>query len=239
MAAGRGVLLAVAGVVAGVVVVLVVAAVVAVVGDDDPAVTDGDGVAVELTFPAVDHDVAAAEDLVLAWERWRTATFATTGVWSRTLDSGDEPLRGDVVTVQDPPRRRVVRLGALIEEIDDTVAQCDAPVDDLIVPDCTEVPVGRTYDERVSQEMVLVVAYVSGTARIYDVDRDPDAPAGQDCFRVELLPAALRSPWGRAARFCFDEASGALASSEVRRQSAVDREITSMISTEVTDADFE
>lgn len=239
MATTRGVLLALAGVVAGVVVVLGVAALLGVVGgDDEERAADGEPAAIELTFPAVDHDEQAAQDLVLAWERWRTATFAATGVWSRTLDGSDEPLQGDVTTVQDPPRRRVVRLGAVIEEIDDTLAQCDAPADELIVPDCTEVAVGRTYDERVAQEMTLVLAYVYGPERVYDVAGDPDAPAGQECYRVELVPAALRSPWGRAARFCFDEASGALASSVVRRQSAIDREVTSTITTEVTDADF-
>jgi hypothetical protein len=126
----------------------------------------------------------------------------------------------------------VVRLGAVIESIDGSLVTCDNPSEPVIVPGCSEVNGGLSYDERLQAEMSLVLHYVIGEERIYDV-AEVDG-----CFRVALIPAALRSPWGRAAQFCFDEASGALQSSRVRRQSAVDEEITFLIRTDVVDADF-
>ncbi len=223
----RNLVLLVGGVVAGIVAALAVAALV-IDGDDETAVTEP----VELSFPAVDHDETAAEDLVVAWNRWRTATFVSAGTWTRTLDDGSAPLSGETFLAQDPPRRVVVRLGAVIESIDGTVATCDDPTEPVIVPGCTEVASDRSYDDRLRSEMSLVLNYVRGERRLYDV------AVVDACFLVELREAALRSPWGRAAEFCFDAESGALASSRVRRQSAVDEEITTAIRTEVTDDDF-
>lgn len=223
----RPVLLVVAGVVAGVVLVLGISA---LVGDDDT--TDPDLGPVELSFPPVDHDEQAAEDLVVAWDRWRTATFVSSGTWTRTLDGSDAPLGGDTYVAQQPPRRVVVRLGAVIESIDGSVVTCDNPAEPVIVPECSEVDGLLTYDERLRSEMSLVLGYVIGDTRIYDV-AEVDG-----CFHVELIPAALRSPWGRAAQFCFDDETGALRSSRVRRQSAVDEEVVFSIRSEVGDDDF-
>lgn len=226
----RPVLLVLAGVVAGVVAVLAVAAAVGDDGSPDPSPVRE--AAEDTSFPAVEHDEQAAEDLVVAWNRWRTATFVSAGRWTRTLDGVDEPLTGDTYTAQAPPRRVVMRLGAVIESIDGTLVTCDDPTEPVIVPDCSEVSGLRGYDDRLKSEMSLVLAYVIGEDRIYDV------AVVDDCFQLELLSAALRSPWGRAARFCFDDETGALASSRVRRASAIDVEIATMIRAEVTEADF-
>jgi len=224
----RPVFLVAAGLVAGVVAVLAGAALLS-----DRDASDEDPLApVEVSFPSVEHDPQAAEDLVVAWNRWRTATFVSAGTWTRTLDDSDEPLTGEAYTAQDPPRRVVVRLGAVIESIDGTVVTCDNPEEPVIVPECSEVEGVLSYDERLQAEMSFVLNYVTGDQRIYDV-ADVD-----DCFRVELIAAALRSPWGRAAQFCFDESSGVLQSSRVRRQSAVDEEVAVTIRTDVSDADF-
>ena len=224
----HSVVLVVAGIVVGVVAVLGGAALLL----NDDASGDDPLAPVELSFPAVEHDPQAAEDLVVAWNRWRTATFVSVGTWTRTLDDSDEPLTGQAYTAQEPPRRVVVRLGAVIESIDGSVVTCDNPEEPVIVPGCSEVEGVLSYDDRLRSEMSLVLNYVIGDQRIYDV-ADVDG-----CFQVELIPAALRSPWGRAARFCFDEASGVLQSSRVRRQSAVDEEITLSIRADVSDADF-
>jgi hypothetical protein len=112
------------------------------------------------------------------------------------------------------------------------VVTCDNPAEPVIVPGCSEVDGLLTYDERLRSEMSLVLGYVIGDTRIYDV-AEVDG-----CFHVELIPAALRSPWGRAAQFCFDDETGALQSSRVRRQSAVDEEVVFSIRSEVGDDDF-
>lgn len=224
----RPVLLVVAGIVVGVLAVLVGAALWGGTETSDEAPL----ASVELSFPPVEHDPQAAEDLVVAWDRWRTATFVSVGTWTRTLDGSDEPLTGDAFIAQDPPRRVVARLGAIIESIDGSVVTCDNPEEPVIVPGCTEVAGVLSYDDRLRVEMSLVLGYVIGDGRIYDVDEV------DGCFRVELIPAALRSPWGRAAQFCFDEETGALRSSRVRRQSAVDEEISVAIRTDVGEDDF-
>ncbi|MEM7139412.1 MAG: hypothetical protein AAF548_00155 [Actinomycetota bacterium] len=231
----RAAVVVIGGVLAGILAVLLVAA---VAGDGDEPEASDPSTIVELRFPAVAHDIDAAEGLIVAWNRWRTASFVTTGTWSRTPDGGADPLNGETFTAQDPPRRLVVRLGTVIESIEGSVTVCDAPSEDVIVPGCQEVGGVRSYDERVADEMQLVVEYVVGDARLYDVGFDDVDNPFQSCFRVELREQVLRSPWGRAARFCFDDETGALASTLVRRQSAVDEEITAGFRTDVRDTDF-
>ena len=102
------------GLVAGGIVVLLVAALVLTVttADDEPfEVTFSP---IETEFPAVEHDPAAARDLIDAWAARRTGTYVATGTWTRTVDGRDDPLVGSVFVAQDPPRRYVVRLGAQV-----------------------------------------------------------------------------------------------------------------------------
>lgn len=166
----------------------------------------------ETEFPTVDHDPDAAADLVDAWATWRTGTFAVAGTWTRTVDGReDDPLTGDVYLAQDPPRRFVVRLGAQIVDIADQ----------------------ERFDSLLVAEIGLVGGYVLGDDRLYDVARVDDS-----CFHAELVAPRLASPWGRWAEYCFDTESGAMVSARVRRQSAIDVETNTVLTTDVTDADF-
>ena len=201
--------------------------------DDDPDPLDRRSLD-ELAFPALDHDPAAADDLLVAWERWRNATFVTSGTWTRELDDRSEPLVGPSYRVQEPPRRLVVRLGSTVERIDGAVAACDADAEGLDAPGCLVGQGAASYDERVANEMAVVVTYVQGDDRLYDVAYGPE----RGCLRAEVKVVTLASPWGRWAEFCFDEGTGALLSSRVRRPSAVDTESLRLVSDVVTDADF-
>jgi hypothetical protein len=205
-----------------------------VLGDDTPS-SVGTARPAQTDFPAVDHDEVAAADLLDAWRRWRTATFYSRGSWERRLDNGDSPLRGEVVTVQNPPRRTVVRLGSLVELIDDAVRTCDSEAGGALALSCLTGRGELTYDQRVAAEVNVVEGYVSGDDRPFDVGFGTD----DGCYRVEnraLLPAA---PWGLWAEFCFDPESGAMESARVRRDSAVDTEVMVEIRTGVTEADFD
>lgn len=219
------------GLLFGFVAALVIGAIVI----DEPSPVVSEGRAVDNRFPAVDHDPEAATELMAAWLRWRTATFIADGTWSRTLDAGGQPLTGPVHIVQDPPRRLVQRLGSTVELFDDAVASCE-PADDGTDPvaPCVSGSSGLTYQQRVDSELALVRAYVTGESRIYDTGRG----LIDGCYRAELNAAALGSPWGRWAEFCFDPASGALLSSRIRRQSAIDVEFDEVTSTVVADSDF-
>ena len=164
------------------------------------------------TISPIEHDPAAATALIEAWAEWRTGTFVTAGTWTRTVDARpDDPLIGDVLLVQDPPRRQVVRLGSMTTDIDDP----------------------QRFERLVVSELGLVGGYVVGNGRLYDVARVSDG-----CFQAELVVPSLASPWGRWAQYCFDDESGALVSARVRRQSAFDVEQSVVITTTVTDADF-
>ncbi len=201
----------------------------------DPTSPISEGVGVDTSFPAVDHDPAAAADLVRSWKAWRMGTFIIDGTWTRTLDSGGPLLSGPVHIVQDPPRRMTQRLGATVEWFDDSVAACEPTTpDDASAAPCVAGDTGMSYQQRVEAELAVVVGYVGGDTRIYDVGRG----LLPGCYRAELRVPALGSPWGRWAEFCFDPGSGALVSSRVRRQSAVDVEVDAVTSTVVTGADF-
>lgn len=189
---------------------------------------------VESEFPSVDHDPAAASELVAAWERWRTATFSARGTWERRLDEGGTPLRGVVETVQDPPRRTVVRLGTLVESVDGTMRSCDTELENLAAPPCAEGEGSIGYDQRVALELELVESYVTGDDRPFDVG--PGVRTG--CYRVENRAFLATAPWGLWAEFCFDADTGAMQSARVRRSSAVDVEIMFEIRSDVTTADF-
>lgn len=223
--------LVVAGLAVG---VLIAAAAVTVLDDGDGAPPLERRPVGELAFPALEHDPAAAADLLAAWQRWRHATFITSGTWSRQLDAGGDPLIGPSYRVQDPPRRLVIRLGSTVERIDESISVCDAADEGFDAPECVGGAASLSYEERVASEMLLVGAYIEGAGRLYDV------AAGEidGCFQAEIEVAALTSPWGRWAEFCFDHATGALVSSRVRRPSAVDVEDLRVVSDSVTEADF-
>jgi len=145
------------------------------------------------------------------------------------------PLSGPVHVVQDPPRRIVERLGATVEMFDNSVASCEpASEDSVSAAPCVAGATGMSYQQRVDAELDLVGSYVGGDTRIYDVAFG----LLPRCYRVELVVAALGSPWGRWAEFCFDRESGALISSRVRRQSAVDVELNLVTDSVVVEADF-
>ncbi|MEO0493201.1 MAG: hypothetical protein AAF081_07285 [Actinomycetota bacterium] len=198
-------------VVAGLIMVLGVAAlVVTFSGDDDTdeAVFEPLGPS---SFPPVEHDAVAARDLFEAWTRWRTATFVSSGTWTRVDDDmPDEPLIADVYTAQERPRRYQVRFGEVVR-IDDEAS----------------------YESRLVAELGLVGDWILGENRTHDV-----AAVGDGCFHAESLVAVLGASWGRWAEFCFDDATGAMVSARVRRQSAVDIERHDAIRAEVEDDDF-
>lgn len=184
------------------------------------------------SFPAVEHDSAVVPGFIDDWARWRLATFVSEGTWSRSVDGIDEPLTGPLYTVQDPPRRLVVRLGTTVEQVDDRIASCDSSDEEIIAPVCL-AGTGLSYSERVDAEMRLVLGYVRAETRIYNLRQGDDG-----CYQLELTAPVLASPWGKWAEFCFDEASGALRRAVVRRQSATDVELTVLIRTDVTPDDF-
>lgn len=202
-------------------------------GDDSAPSVSGPET-VSTSFPPVTHDRGSARDLLAAWGRWRTSTFYARGTWERRLDSGGDPLRGPVLTVQDPPRRVVIRLGALLESTDGSVRSCDSEVGGQLSPACIASAGGIGHDERVAAELAVVEGYVTGAARAFDVG--PGSRSG--CYRAESRTFAAAAPWGLWAEFCFDADTGAMVMARILRDSAVDTEVMIEVRSELTAADF-
>ena len=199
------------GLVAGGVVVLLIAAFVLTTSSSDDGSFEVTFTPVDTEFPSVEHDPDAALALIDAWTSRRTGTYVATGTWTRTVDGRTDPLVGEIYVAQDPPRRYALRLGAELVDINDP----------------------ERFQTLLVDELALVGGYVTGDTRLYAVGH-----AAPGCFHVELVVAALASPWGRWAEYCFDDATGALVSARVRRQSAVDVERIDQLRGDVTEADF-
>lgn len=169
-------------------------------------------------------------EFVAAYERSRTAELVVDSTFTRTFNDGRE-LAYETQLIQRPPDDvLVVGAGSASGRLGGRITRCNATAADA-PPDCIRSADAPPYAEEVAQEVASLEALLDG---VYDLDRDD---AGCWILTLELvsLPAA---PYGGAARFCFDEASGALRSLEVRRPEAVERTEAVSIRTEVQDADL-
>lgn len=161
---------------------------------------------------------AAAQRFIEAWERSRTATFLTTGTFERRSEVTGAEIRSEDVVAQRPPRRLHRQLGGVDGRHDDRMVICPAPPPgDPEQPPChLGAPGGTTYEESVQREVAALRDLLLGTDPLYEVTLDD---AG--CFRLDQRRPDPRVPFGVAARFCFDEATGAPLRTEVRYEGGV------------------
>ncbi|MET0728353.1 MAG: hypothetical protein ABWZ76_08680 [Acidimicrobiales bacterium] len=180
----------------------------------------------------------AAEQLVEAWERSRTATFVTTGTYERFSDVTGASLSSEDVVAQRPPRRLHRQLGGVNGRDDDRLLLCPAPP-----PGATQEPEpcrlgspgGPTYEESVDDEVAALRSLLLGGAPLYEV-----ASGDPGCFDLELVRVHPRAPFGIAASFCFDPATGAPAGHRVRHEGGIEEVlVVAEIRSEVTSDDLE
>ena len=190
-------------------------------------------VALVLVLPDDDDPVGPATvdpaGFVAAYERSRTAELVVEAAFTRTFNDGRE-LAYETLLVQRPPDDvLVVGAGSASGRLRGRIVRCNATAADAPAA-CIEAGEAPDYAEVVAQEVEALELLV---AEAYEVAQDD---AG--CWILTLVAPVATPPYGGAARFCFDEASGALTHLEVRRPEAV--EVTEAISvrTEVTDADL-
>lgn len=161
----------------------------------------------------------ASEALLEAWERHRTATYAATTRFTRTGPSAE--LVFDGRRVQRPPDELVVSLSESELRLDDQIHRCLGDADRTTVGDirCVGPSPGVPHDERVLTELQALAGWVHADDALYTVRRVADvAPPtwpDADCFELALARAYPIPPYGRSARFCFDDATGALVDTEV------------------------
>lgn len=199
--------------------------------DGGPPVLDADDVVV----PTV-TDAGAVEDFLAAYERSRTATYVLEQTWVRR--AGDRalapvPLR----VVQRPPDDRLqIGGGSAIGKVDGRILRCNAVVGgEPGAVECLQDGPARDDAEMVAAEVAELADLVEGRSPAYAVA----AGAEPGCFELTLRLAIASPPYGLAATFCFDEATGALRFRTVDHgDGIVDEFRASAIRADVTDADL-
>ena len=183
-----------------------------------------------LTGLPPDH-VANSIAFLNAWDRFRNGTFVVDLRFERTVTGKTEPLVSAGILVQKPPRRVVRAFGNESSLFADGAQTCDLGAESTSV--CTAQQKTEPYDVQVAEELSVLSQYFSGDTPLYRVE----APS-PGCFRLHLYRAMQLPPYGDAAQFCFDSATGAMTLFETSSESGSDRTTALQISTTVTDADF-
>jgi hypothetical protein len=205
-----------------------IGAVAATAGDGSDAVEEPVLAAVMGLPP--EHRVNAVKFLE-AWQRFRTGTFVVNLRFERTVTGKDVPLVSDGILVQQPPRRVLRAFGN-----ESSVAGVDAQTCELGTEEtslCAPSHQTEPYDVQVARELSIFSNYFSGETPLYRVEA-----ANANCFRLHLYRAMPLPPYGDAAQFCFDSATGAMTLFETTSSDGADRTIAQHIRPVVTEADF-
>lgn len=173
----------------------------------------------------------AAERFIEAWERSKRGTFRVLSESRRTSDDGRE-LVSSIELVQRPPDFLRRGFGSVEARIGDRPIGCTTdPAGEL---HCTAGEGERTYEEIVEEEVGRWDAYFEGEVPLYRIET-----GGDGCFDLYLTRTYPSPPYGRFARFCFDDETGARTYTEVRKDEGTDVVEALEVSARVTDADFE
>jgi hypothetical protein len=181
-------------------------------------------------------DGRAARELIVAWERSRTATFVRFGTFERRSDVTDAAIASEDVLAQRPPQRLHRQLGGVDGRDDDRLIVCPALPADEGAGECyLGDPGGDTYDEDVADELAGLRSILEGTSPLYAVARGDRS----GCFDLAQVRVDPRAPFGIEARFCFDADTGAPAESRVRYEGGIVEVVAvTEIRSEVTDDDL-
>jgi hypothetical protein len=202
---------------------LVVAVVVAVV--PGPAGDD----------PGAGPDAAGA--FLADYQRSRLATFVVEQRFTRTLADGRSLDEATRIVQRPPDDRLVLGLGSVSGRRDGRVVACttDPGADPATAaPRCTTGPPAEPYDAEVAAEVDALRAYLAGDRPLYEVTA---TDAG--CYELALArPDFPSPPYGTAATFCFDPATGAPRLVEIRRDGSADRTEATAIRTVVRPSDL-
>lgn len=172
----------------------------------------------DLQRPAVPREQAAAR-LVVAWQRSREATFLATGTYERHSEVTGATIASEDVLAQRPPRRLHRQLGGVDGRDDDRLIVCPAPPagqEEDPAPCLLGPPAGTTYAQDVAREVDGIRSLTHGEDPLYVV-HEPEP----GCFELELARVDPRAPFGVAASFCFDAATGAPSSRRVRHAGGI------------------
>lgn len=198
-------------------------------------VATGLGISVALVASGVLERVPGGADaapaFLEAYERSRWATFAMDARFSRTMPDGRR-LESAAFVAQRPPDTIRRQLGGLHGVVGGRRLNCSTPAGGPYT--CGPAGPAPPFEETVARDLAIFRSYFAPDAPVYEVRRVEDG-----CFELTLVGAVVDPPYGERTRMCFDAATGAMRTLELRRTGgAVDRLEALSIRSSVTDADF-
>ncbi len=177
-------------------------------GPADPSEEAGDQ-----TDGQVTPQVEDAEAFLAAYERSRLGTYVVESTLERRFPGGTG-FTAESSIAQDPPDRLERSLGSVTARRGPDVTLCR--VTEANRYRCTTGRAERSYRGLVADEVETLASYLGGELPLYAVTADGD------CFDLAQARPLPAPPYGTAARFCFDDETGALTLLRVERDEAVD-----------------
>ncbi|MGZ4785123.1 MAG: hypothetical protein ACXV5S_05595 [Acidimicrobiales bacterium] len=187
------------------------------------------GGALDDRVPKVPAPDASAEFLA-AYQRSLEGTYVVRADFTRRLDSG-ATLRSNALVAQRPPDSIRRQFGGISGTIGGHLVTCST--EDGGGFHCSPSADAPPYEETVQQSVQTMTSYFTETPALYRAVR-----YGADCFElIQNRPSAVL-PYGSQARFCFDEATGAVKELIERLEGAIDTFEATDIRGSVTAGDF-
>lgn len=176
---------------------------------------------------AARSDAAAA--LITDWKRSDLDTWKVTMRWQRIV--GSNRLDDEIRTAQRPPDRLSVALGSVDARRGDRRLACAEGSDGKL--HCRDAGAAPPFEQRAAADEAVLRNQLLGPNRIYDVTQ-----TSTHCYNLRLHFTYPVPPYGRQARFCFDEETGAPTLRDIDRAEGRDIQEATSVSGEVTDADL-
>jgi hypothetical protein len=174
----------------------------------------------------------AAAALETAWERSLRATYVLDATFSRTTPAGNR-FESPIRVVRRPPDNLRTGLGTSEGVLNSHRVRCLAAVAG-VAEGCFTATDTVDFDATVARELANLHSYLDGDRPLYVV-----VGFRGGCFSLALHLRYPSPPFGTAALFCFDGATGAMTGVVEQRDDATDRIQPGALRPSVTDADLQ
>ena len=156
----------------------------------------------------------ASAEFLAAYQRSLEGTYVVLADFTRRLDSG-ATLTSSAMVAQRPPDVIRRQFGGLSGTVGGKTVGCTTEVDGTFL--CSPAADAPPFEETVRTSVETMTSYFTDTPPLYRAVR-----YGSDCFElIQNRPSAVL-PYGSQARFCFDEATGAVKVLIERLEGAID-----------------
>jgi hypothetical protein len=172
-------------------------------------------------------DAAAA--YIADWKRSELGTWKVTMRWQRIV--GTNNLEDEIRTAQRPPDRLSVALGSVDARQGDRRLACAQGSDGKL--HCRDAGAAPPFDQQAVAGEAVLRTQLLGPNRLYDVTQ-----TSAHCYDFRLRFTYPVPPYGRQARMCFDEETGAPTLRDIDRAEGRDIQEATSVSGQVSDADL-